>query len=68
MHQASDQCAGGRIQARPLAASVRFWREVPARAVAAQEFLDKRETDAEEISESALRAEPALARVKDLLP
>jgi hypothetical protein len=67
-HQLPYQCVGGRIQARPLAASVGFWRDVPGRAVTAYALLDKRETDAKEISESTLRAEPALARVKELLP
>ena len=35
VHQSSDQWVGGRIQARPLAASVGFWRQVPSRAMAA---------------------------------
>jgi hypothetical protein len=58
--QPPDQCGGGRIQARPLAAGMRFGREVARRAVTAYECLDTREADAEAVRESALGAEPAL--------
>jgi hypothetical protein len=67
MHQPPDQRGGG-IQARLLAASVWFRRDVPRHAVAAQQLLDKRETHPEKVCESTLRAKPALACVKELLP
>jgi hypothetical protein len=68
MHQPPDQRGGGGIQARLLAASVGFRRDVPRRAVAVQQLLDKRETHPEKVCESTLRAKPALACVKEFLP
>ena len=62
------QCVSGRVQGRSLAASMRFGREVPRRAVPTSQLLDERETDAEEVRKRALGAEPTLARMKNLLP
>jgi hypothetical protein len=47
---------------------MRFRRDVSRRAVTAPQLLDKRETDAEEVRERTLRAQPALVRLKHLLP
>jgi hypothetical protein len=47
---------------------MRLGRDVASRAVTASELFDKRTTDAEEVRESTLGAEPALARMKNLVP
>jgi hypothetical protein len=68
MHHLLDQCVGGGVQGGALAASMRFGRDVPRRAVTAYQLFDKRETDAEELRERALGAEPAPTRMNNLLP
>jgi hypothetical protein len=68
VHHLLDQCVGGGGQGGSLAASMRFGRDVPRRAVTAQQLLDKRETDAEEVRKRPLRTQPALVRLKNLLP
>jgi hypothetical protein len=52
----------------PSAASMRFRGDIPSHAVTTYGLLDTRGADAEETRESVLRAEVALARVKNILP
>jgi hypothetical protein len=47
---------------------MRFGRDIPRRAVPAEEFLDKREANAEAVRKRTLGAKPALACMKNLLP
>jgi hypothetical protein len=68
VYQLLDQGVSGRVQGRSLAASMQFGRDVPRRAVPTQQLLDERETDAEKVRQRALGAEPALARMQNLLP
>ncbi len=67
MHQPTDLCLGGSIQAWPLTAGVWFRGSHASRTVAVQELLDKRKADAKDVGNCPLRANLALVGVQDFL-
>jgi hypothetical protein len=67
VHHPSDQGVGSGVQGGSRPARMRVGRDVASRTVTASALLDKRETDPEEVRERALGAEPAPARMKNLL-
>jgi hypothetical protein len=58
---------GGGIQARLLTATVGLWGNNASGAMAASQLLNKGKAGAKDVGESALRANPALVSVQNLL-